>query len=103
MADGKRIVSFGTVMTASAQFQTTPPPQRTTREAERLTPEELHRGTKGGQILMKVLTMSVADKQAHVMTQVDDPLFMWFSFLSPEERRQFLKAAEETFRQKLME
>ncbi len=97
-----RIVEFGAKMTAASSFQTTPPAQKATQEADRLSPEELARGTKGGQILMRILSMSVGEKQAHVVTQVHDPLLMWFSFLTPEERREFLKAAETHFREKLM-
>jgi hypothetical protein len=97
-----RIVEFGVSMTPSTRLKVMPPAERTERAAERLTAEELHRGTKGGLIIMKILTMSDEDKRAHVVTQIGDPLMMWWSFLTPEERRQFLQAAEQNLKETLM-
>jgi len=97
-----RIVEFGVTMKPSGFLKVMPPADRADRAIDPLTPEELHRGTKGGLMIMKILGMSDEDKQAHVVTQVGDPLFMWWSFLTPEERRQFIKAAEANLRETLM-
>lgn len=99
---GGRVVSFSSHMTPSAKFELMDPAQRTSQEVEPLSQEELQRGTKGGIILMRIMTMSLEERKAQVVTQVADPLLMWFSFLTPEERRQFLKAAEASLT-KLME
>lgn len=100
---GGRIVSFGAQMKPFGRFQLLDPAARTSREAEPLTEKELQRGTQGGIILMRIMTMSIEDRKAQASSQVDDPLFMWFSFLSPEERRYFLKAAEGNLKESLME
>ena len=96
------VVDFSCKMTPSSHLRIMPPAERATEEAERLTPLDFHRGTKGGIMIMKILTMTPDEKRAHVITQVDDPLFMWWSFLSLEERREFLRAAETNLKERLM-
>lgn len=98
-----RIVDFSVNMKPSAaQLRIMPPADRATQDAERLSAEELHRGTKGGLIIMKIMSMSDEEKRAYVVTQIDDPLVLWWAFMSREERRVFLQAAETNLREKLM-
>lgn len=96
------VVDFSVAMTPSTAVRIMPPAQRATESAEPLSAEALHRGTKGGLMLMRILTMSDDEKRAHAVTQIGDPLFMWWSFLTFEERREILTAAEKNLKEKLM-
>ena len=105
MSDPKpegRVVEFSARLAPSTHVCIQPPADRAVRPAEVLDREQLARGTKGGVMIMKILTMTDEERRAHVVTQIDDPLFLWWSFLTKEERRQFLKAAELNLKETLM-
>lgn len=103
-----RIVDLSVKMKPSAHLRVMAPHQRAQEvepgafeSADECTPE--HRGTQGGLMIMRILTMSDTEKRAAVADQVGDPLVVWFALLSPAERKQFLAAAERDIKSRITE
>lgn len=87
-----RIVPFSVAMKPAAAMQ-----------AGAVPVSEMGRGTKGGLMIMRALTMSPEEKAALVAEQSGDPLVVWFAMLSPAERIAFVQAAERTLKADLAE
>ena len=85
--DSPRIVSFAAQMKPSSYLQV--------GVAGPNDPNgDIKHGAAGGMIMLKILSMSPEERRAQVASQAEDPLVVFFSMLTFEERRELFKAAE---------
>jgi hypothetical protein len=62
---------------------------------------DIKHGAAGGMIMLKILSMSPEERRAQVASQAEDPLVVFFSMLTFEERRELFKAAELQCRERI--
>jgi hypothetical protein len=64
--------------------------------------DEISRLSQGGQMILKVLSMSEEEKVSIMKNAArGDLLVVWFAMLTNSERREFMKAAEKQIREDL--
>lgn len=62
---------------------------------------EIKHGAAGGMLMLKIMSMSPEERRSQAASQAEDPLVVFFSMLTFDERRELFKAAELQCRERI--